>query len=68
MREVRTGQAVREDARFRFYWLIRFASHAVVESFKNDPDHVSFADLHFRPVVADRLTTDYNVTGPGQRQ
>ncbi len=33
----------------------------VIESYKHHPAHVAFADHLFRPIAADRLTTDYHV-------
>ena len=59
VRDVRTGEAAAADARYRFSWFIRFASAEVIDSFNKHPLHVAFADDHFRPVAADRLTTNY---------
>jgi len=69
VREVRTGRAVAEDARYRFCWFIRFANPAVIDSFNRHPTHVAFADRHFRPIAKDRLTTNYvlRVPGPANR-
>lgn len=61
VRSVRTGVAAKEDARYRYCWFIRFASPEVIAAFRDHPDHVAFADSHFRPVADDRLTTDYLV-------
>lgn len=59
VRDVKAGEAISDGARYRYCWLIRFASAAVVNFFKHHPAHVAFADRHFRPVAEDRLTTDY---------
>ena len=59
VRDVRTGEAAAADARYRYSWFIRFASAEVIDSFDKHPLHVAFADNHFRPVAADRLTTNY---------
>ncbi|MBI3561278.1 MAG: ketose-bisphosphate aldolase [Gammaproteobacteria bacterium] len=59
VRRVFTGRAVRDDAHYRYCWLVRFASAAVVGSYRNHPDHVRFADTEFRPQAADRLSIDF---------
>lgn len=59
VRQVITGTSVREDDRYRHCWLVRFASPAVIDAYRDHPDHRAFADDHFRPVAADRLTIDY---------
>jgi fructose-bisphosphate aldolase class II len=59
VRQVITGTSVREDDRYRHCWLVRFASPAVIDAYRDHPDHQAFADDHFRPLAADRLTIDY---------
>ena len=59
VREVVTGRALTPDAQYRYCWLIRFAHPAVIESYRNHPDHVAFADARFRPVAGDRITIDF---------
>ncbi len=59
VRGVFTGRAVTNEARYRYCWLVRFASPAVIESYRVHPDHVAFADSEFRPVARDRLSIDY---------
>lgn len=59
VRGVFTGRAVRPDARYRYCWLVRFAHPAVIESYRDHPDHVAFADMRFRPLAPDRLSIDY---------
>lgn len=61
VRRVLTGRALQDHARYRYCWLVRFASPAVVASYRNHPDHVRFADTEFRPVAADRLSIDYQL-------
>ena len=39
--------------------LVRFSDQAVVDSYKNHPAHVDYADTHFRPVAGDRITIDF---------
>ena len=59
VRQVITGQAVREDAAYRLCWLVRFAHPAVIDSYRDHPDHLAFADNLFRPLAADRMTIDF---------
>jgi hypothetical protein len=58
-----SGQSVNEDAAYRWCWLIRFAHPAVIDSYREHPDHVAYADKHFRPVAGDRISIDYTLTG-----
>ncbi len=59
VREVFTGEAVKQDARYRFSWLVRFCHPAVIDSYREHPDHVAFADELFRPIAGDRISIDY---------
>ena len=61
VRQVITGTSVREDAAYQHCWLVRFASAAVIDTYRDHPDHQAFADNHFRPLAADRLTIDYQL-------
>lgn len=60
VREVFTGNAVQQGARYRHTWLVRFCHPAVIDSYREHPDHVAFADRHFRPVAGDRISIDYD--------
>ncbi len=62
VRYVLTGKAVKEDAKYRFCWLVRFVHPAVIDSYRNHPEHVRFADELFRPVAGDRISIDYQLT------
>ncbi|MEW8292943.1 MAG: Dabb family protein [Candidatus Thiodiazotropha endolucinida] len=31
----------------------------MIDSYREHPDHVAFADNHFRPVAGDRVSIDY---------
>lgn len=66
VRSVITGTSVRDDAAYRHCWLVRFANAAVIDSYRDHPDHQAFADNHFRPLAADRLTIDYQLDPRGQ--
>lgn len=59
VRQVQVGSVAGKSPRYRHCWLIRFASAAVIDSYKQHTAHVAFAERLFRPVAADRLTADY---------
>ena len=61
VRSVFTGEAIQEQAGYQFTWLVRFCHPAVIDSYRDHPDHVAFADNHFRPVAGDRISIDYRV-------
>lgn len=58
---VQVGRSVDERGSYRYCWLIRFASAEVIEIYKTHPVHVEYADSFFRPIAADRVTTDYEM-------
>jgi len=59
VRRVVTGWAVTEHPKYRFCWLIEFASEAVVASYRDHPEHVRFANELFRPIAGDRVSIDF---------
>ena len=59
VRHVITGQAVQENAKYKFTWLVEFVHEKVIDSYREHPDHVAFADNLFRPVAGDRVSIDY---------
>ncbi|MGD9740467.1 MAG: Dabb family protein [Bauldia sp.] len=59
VRDVRVARAITPGARYGLCWFVRFANETVAATYKDDPGHVEFADTHFRPVAADRLTIDF---------
>ncbi len=61
VRQVLTGTAVKHEAKYRFCWLVRFVHPRVIDSYRDHPDHVRFADELFRPVAGDRVSIDYLV-------
>ncbi len=63
VREVITGEAVKQDAGYRYAWVMHFCHAAVIDSFREHPDHVSFADTLFRPVADARISIDYQSVG-----
>ncbi len=54
VREVMTGEAIQEKAKYRYTWLVRFCHPAVIDSYREHPDHVAFSDKLFRPVAGGR--------------
>jgi fructose-bisphosphate aldolase class II len=63
VREVFTGEAVQNDAKYRYTWLVRFCHTAVIDSYRKHPDHVAFADNLFRPVAGERISIDFQMLG-----
>jgi fructose-bisphosphate aldolase class II len=59
VREVVSGTAVKVDAAYRYTWLVRFCHPAVIDSYRDHPDHVAFANQQFRPVAGERISIDY---------
>jgi fructose-bisphosphate aldolase class II len=62
VREVFAGEAVRDGAGYRYSWNIRFCHPDVIDSYRNHPDHVDFANNRFRPVAGDRISIDFRET------
>ncbi len=61
VRHVVIGEAVQDDADYRYTWLVRFCHPDVIASYRDHPDHVAFADNLFRPVAGGRISIDYQV-------
>ena len=61
VRRIDIGQSVKEDAPYRYTWLVRFCHPAVIDSYREHPVHVSFADNLFRPVAGERISIDYQI-------
>lgn len=59
VRRVVTGKAVREESKYRFSWLIEFVHQRVIDSYREHPEHVDFANRLFRPIAGDRISIDY---------
>lgn len=62
VRKIVTGAAVKENAAYRYCWLITFVHPAVIDSYREHPAHVAFADELFRPVAAERISIDYQTS------
>ncbi|WP_455217032.1 ketose-bisphosphate aldolase [Kaarinaea lacus] len=59
VRRVITGTAIQEAAKYRYSWLIEFVHGKVIDSYRDHPDHVAFADNLFRPIAGDRISIDF---------
>jgi len=59
VQRVFTGHAVHEDAAYRHCWVVRFAAGAVIDSYREHPDHRRFADERFRPWAGNRISIDF---------
>lgn len=68
VRNVITGTAVKEGVQYRYVWLVRFVHPAVIDSYREHPEHVSFADNLFRPVAGDRMSIDYHIVESGPEE
>ncbi|MCU7852960.1 MAG: ketose-bisphosphate aldolase [Candidatus Thiodiazotropha sp. (ex Monitilora ramsayi)] len=66
VRTVFTGNAIQEGAQYRFSWLVRFCHPAVIDSYRDHPDHIAFADNQFRPIAGDRISIDYRAVESGR--
>jgi len=63
VRRVITGNALKQEARYQFCWLVEFAHPNVIASYRDHPQHQAFADELFRPLASDRISIDYSVAG-----
>jgi fructose-bisphosphate aldolase class II len=60
VRRVITAHAVQQDAGYKYSWLIEFVHNNVIDSYRDHPDHVAFADKLFRPIAGDRISIDFS--------
>ena len=59
VRQVFTGDAVQDEAKYQHCWVVRFTDRLVIDSYRDHPDHQHFADTHFRPYAGGRVSIDY---------
>ena len=64
VRRVVSGWALSDSPKFRFCWIVEFAHRKVIESYRDHPEHVAFANRLFRPIAGDRITIDFAEAGP----
>lgn len=67
VRRVFAGTAVQAKTKYRFSWLVQFSHPNVIDSYRDHPDHVAFANQFFRPIAGDRLSTDFVEPPPADR-
>ncbi|VAW79450.1 Fructose-bisphosphate aldolase class II [hydrothermal vent metagenome] len=67
VRKVFAGEAVQNEAKYRYTWLVHFCHAAVINSYREHPDHVAFANKLFRPVAGERISIDYQTVTPERR-
>ena len=60
VRRVITANAVQQDAKYKFSWLIEFVHKNVIDSYRDHPDHSAFANKLFRPIAGDRISIDFS--------
>jgi len=61
VREVLAGRSVMTDADYRYTWLVRFCHPAVIDSYREHPVHIDFADMLFHPIAGERISIDYEI-------
>lgn len=59
VREVFAGQALQEGTKYQFCWLVRFTDKAVIDSYREHPEHVRFFDTFFRPFAGEQMSIDF---------
>lgn len=59
VRQVFAGKALDESGQYRYCWRVQFASPAVVDTYRDHPLHVRYANNYFRPNAGDRVTQDF---------
>jgi fructose-bisphosphate aldolase class II len=63
--DIFTGHAVQQDAGYRHCWVVSFTDRAVIDSYRDHPDHQKFANERFRPYAGGRVSIDYEDGGTG---
>ena len=59
VREVFTGEALKENSKYSFCWSVRFTHKAALDSFREHHDFDSFLKKRFNPNVSDLTCIDY---------
>lgn len=63
VRRVFTGWALQDRPQYRYCWLVEFVHEKVIDSYRDHPDHVAFANQLFRPIAGDRVSIDFQEAG-----
>jgi fructose-bisphosphate aldolase, class II len=59
VRRVFAGWAVNQESRYRCCWLVEFAHPGVIATYRDNPEHTTFANQLFRPIAGDRISIDF---------
>ena len=59
VREVFIGEAIKENSKYSFCWLVRFTHKVALDSFRKHQDFASFLKKLFNPNVSDPVSIDY---------
>ena len=66
VRRAFTGWALQDNTKYRFCWLVQFSHSKVIDSYRDHPEHVAFANQYFRPIAGDRISIDFADAAGGQ--
>ncbi len=64
VREVFSCEAVQDKGSHHYSWLVRFCHPAVIESYRNNPDYIAFADKLLRQIDGKLSSTDFQTIEP----
>ncbi len=59
VREVFSGEAIQDNAKYHYTWLLRFCHPALVDSYHQHPAYVAFNAKLFRAASEQRVTIDF---------
>ena len=59
VREVFTGEAMKENSKYSFCWSVRFTHKAALDSFREHQDFDDFLNKQFKPNVSDLISIDF---------
>ena len=59
VRNIFTGEATQDGSKYQFCWLVRFTDKSVIESYREHPDQIDFANRLLRPYASDQISIDF---------
>ena len=60
VRDVFTGEAIKQDEKYRLCWMIKLSNKKVMKSFREHPDYIKFSkNIIVRPYAENLLSIDY---------
>ena len=59
VREVFTGEAIKESCMYRYCWLVRFTHKVALQSFRENKEFNTFLENQFKPGASDLVSIDY---------